>query len=76
MSLAVTDKVYIDLEQDGVGALGRVVVGLYGEDVPLTVENFKQLATGEQGFGYSGSILHRCDARRRAALRRTPLPSE
>ena len=47
VSLAVTDRVSFDLEQGG-EPLGRVVVGLYGEDTPRTAENFKQLATGEQ----------------------------
>uniref|UniRef100_A0A7S0UUL1 Peptidyl-prolyl cis-trans isomerase n=1 Tax=Polytomella parva TaxID=51329 RepID=A0A7S0UUL1_9CHLO len=54
----ITDKVYFDIESDG-QPLGRVVVGLFGDDVPRTAENFKQLTTGARGFGYSGSpIFH------------------
>jgi len=51
-------NVYFNITVDGAPA-GRIVFKLYDDVVPRTANNFRTLATGEQGFGYAGSSFHR-----------------
>jgi cyclophilin family peptidyl-prolyl cis-trans isomerase len=58
LEIMANPNVYFDVTADG-EPLGRIVFELFADVVPKTAENFRQLCTGEPGFGYQGSTFHR-----------------
>ena len=54
----ITNKIYLDININD-NNIGKIIIGLYGNIVPKTVENFRQLCTGKNGYGYKNSIFHR-----------------
>jgi len=68
----MSGQVYFDVEwegpvlgQDGKPTrdvkvqTGRITFTLYDDVVPKTTRNFRELCTGQNGFGYKGSSFHR-----------------
>ncbi|RCK67731.1 Peptidyl-prolyl cis-trans isomerase B [Candida viswanathii] len=55
---AVTHKVVFTIKHGNV-ILGDLVLALFGETCPETVENFYQLSAMNYGYGYKGSGFHR-----------------
>ena len=53
----ITNRVFLDIEIGGEAA-GRIEIGLFGDTVPMTAENFRALCTGEKGVGAAGKPLH------------------
>ncbi|MEO3974013.1 peptidylprolyl isomerase [Streptomyces sp. CAU 1734] len=54
----MSENVYFDITIDGEDA-GRIEFKLFDDVVPKTARNFRELATGENGYGYEGSGFHR-----------------
>ncbi len=54
----MSENVYFEVSVDG-SSLGRIEFKLYDDVVPKTAKNFRELCTGENGFGYKGSPFHR-----------------
>lgn len=53
----ITHRVFLDVDIDK-QRIGRITIGLYGDVVPKTVENFRALCTGEIGKAANGKVLH------------------
>ncbi|MFF5139724.1 peptidylprolyl isomerase [Streptomyces sp. NPDC013157] len=54
----MSDNVYFDISINN-EPVGRIVFSLFDKVVPDTARNFRELATGQHGFGYAGSGFHR-----------------
>ncbi|MFF9343321.1 MULTISPECIES: peptidylprolyl isomerase [unclassified Streptomyces] len=54
----MSNNVFFDITIDGKPA-GRIEFQLFDDVVPDTAKNFRELATGQHGFGYEGSSFHR-----------------
>lgn len=55
----VTSEIYITVKYDE-QILGKILIGLFGEDAPKTVENFRHICLkGINGKTYVDSIFHR-----------------
>ncbi|KAE8339904.1 hypothetical protein BDV24DRAFT_135184 [Aspergillus arachidicola] len=50
-------KAYFEVSYGG--KTGRINFNLFDEKVPKTARNFRELCTGQNGFGYAGSGFHR-----------------
>ncbi|MFI0999513.1 peptidylprolyl isomerase [Streptomyces galbus] len=54
----MSENVYFDITINDEPA-GRITFKLFDDVVPKTTRNFRELATGQHGFGYAGSSFHR-----------------
>lgn len=54
----MSNNVFFDITINDEPA-GRIVFKLFDDVVPKTAQNFRELATGQHGFGYEGSPFHR-----------------
>eukprot|EP00199_Chlamydomonas_sp_CCMP681_P002579 CAMPEP_0119108918 /NCGR_PEP_ID=MMETSP1180-20130426/16179_1 /TAXON_ID=3052 ORGANISM="Chlamydomonas cf sp, Strain CCMP681" /NCGR_SAMPLE_ID=MMETSP1180 /ASSEMBLY_ACC=CAM_ASM_000741 /LENGTH=339 /DNA_ID=CAMNT_0007094595 /DNA_START=13 /DNA_END=1032 /DNA_ORIENTATION=- len=57
VDLTITDKCFLEVSIGGEPA-GKIAVGLFGNMVPRTATNFKELCTGSKGVGTLGKPLH------------------
>jgi peptidylprolyl isomerase len=62
----ITQKIFLDIKFEKYVEPKRLIIGLFGKDVPKTVENFVKLCTNgsnggenESGASYVGSTFYR-----------------
>lgn len=58
----VTEKIFFDVTIGGVSKVSRIVFGLFGNTVPLTVKNFATICTegvNNNTYNFNGTIFHR-----------------
>ncbi|XP_037043882.1 peptidyl-prolyl cis-trans isomerase B2-like [Bradysia coprophila] len=58
----VTQKIFFDVTIGGVSKVERIVFGLFGNTVPLTVKNFATICTegvDNNRYNFNGTIFHR-----------------
>lgn len=53
---SITQQVAMDVVDGNGRNMGKIIIGLYGDFVPLTVENFRALCTGEKGISGFGGV--------------------
>ena len=60
-TVKITQQVYLDVKFANYKTPKRLVIGLFGNDMPKTVENFVKLCTNSEGEGpsYAGSTFYR-----------------
>lgn len=49
--LSITKRVFLDVAIEG-RPIGQIVIGLYGDAVPVGAQRFAELAVGQRGIGY------------------------
>lgn len=55
----MTSEIYLDIDR-GNEFLGRIIIGLFGDYAPKTVENFRHICLeGIDGLSYNGTRIHR-----------------
>lgn len=58
----VTEKIFLDVTIGGVSKVSRIVLGLFGNTVPLTVKNFATICTegvNNNQYNFNGTAFHR-----------------
>lgn len=59
LGLLLFDSCFLDFSLENGKQLGRIVVELYFDHVPVTVQNFLEICRGEGELTYKNSPVHR-----------------